>query len=145
MLLRKLFPSKEMRAYRKMHRKHRRELVKLAKETVDWDWIFLHRMVLMQIRHMYEYYVANNNVWQADESRMLIIGQMEYVLDLGKRIEDMEDEDLGAKLVYRDEGSATYEYPDDYANRVKDYMEREQALYESLYSSIGKNLRWWWD
>ena len=132
MSLRKLFPSKEMRAYRKMHRKHRRELVKLAKETVDWDWIFLHRMVLMQIHHMYEYYVANNNVWQAEESRMTVINQLKEVLDIGQQIEDMENED--------------YELPEgNEAEFVIERQSKEQALYNSLYSSIGKNLRWWWD
>ena len=60
-LFRKLFPSKEMRAYRKMYRKHRRELVKLAKKDRDWDYGWLDEFVLTKIKHMYEYFSERNN------------------------------------------------------------------------------------
>lgn len=132
MWFRKLFPSKEMREYRKMCRKHRRELVKLAKETADWDWIFLHRMVLMRIRHMYEYYVSNNNVWQAEESRSKTIEQLNHVLEISRQIDDMDHED--------------YELP---KGREREFIierqNKEQSLYEEMYGLIGKYLRWWWD
>ena len=57
-LFRRLFPSKELREFRKMHRRHRKELVALAKDTYEFDWGWLHDSILMQIRHMYEYYSA---------------------------------------------------------------------------------------
>ena len=41
-LFKKLFPSKEMRAYNKMHRRYRRELVKLAKTIGEWDYGWLY-------------------------------------------------------------------------------------------------------
>ena len=127
--LRRLFPDKEMRAYRKMYRKHRKELVKLAKESRDFDWGYLHDLVMMKIRHMYEYYVANNNVWQDDEKRLMIIEQMKEVLRL-----DMEID-------------AVYDFPDEDLDHesARELMAREDALYVKLYKFIGENLRWWWD
>ena len=88
-IFRKLFPSKEMRAYNKMYRRHRKELVKHAKETREWDYCWLYDGTIMQIRHMYEYYTASNNVWQSDESLNEIIEQLKHVLDLS-------DENLAA-------------------------------------------------
>lgn len=41
-LFKKLFPSKEMRAYNKMYCRHRRELVRLAKTIREWDYCWLY-------------------------------------------------------------------------------------------------------
>ena len=143
-LLRKLFPSKEMRAYRKMYRRHRKELVKHAKETIEWDWFWLHDSIIMQIRHMYEYYSERNNVWQDDETRLPIIEQLKYILDLEEEIARMQDEDFGVEYIHKN-GVCTAVYPDDYKKRVEKWCDREQELYEEIYTSIGKNLRRWWD
>ena len=143
-IFRKLFPSKEQRDYDKMHRRHRKELVKLAKETGEWDWAWLHRMVLMQIKHMHEYYTAGNNVWQTDETRIPIIEQLQHILDLEVEIDRMQDDDNGVEYIRKD-GKVECVYPDDFGERIKKHEEREQQLYEELYSSIGRNLRWWWD
>lgn len=124
-LFRRLFPSKEMRAYRKMRKRQRKELLKLAKETGVWDWSWLHEMIIMQIRHMHEYYTENNNVWQTDETRLPIIEQLKHVLDLDAEIDNMNKD------------SCVVDY--------NEWAKKEQNLYEELYSSIGKNLRWWWD
>lgn len=143
-LLRKLFPSKEMRAYRKMYRRHRKELVKHAKETREWDWFWLHDSIIMQIRHMYEYYSERNNVWQDDETRLPIIEQLKHILDLEEEIARMQGEDFGVERTVKD-GVLTCNYPDDYKERMQKWCDREQELYEEIYNSIGKNLRWWWD
>ena len=123
-LFRRLFPSKEMRAYRKMHRKHRKELVKNAKETRDWDYCWLYDSTIMQIRHMYEYYTAGNNVCQSEESLNTILEQLKHVLDLNDEMEHL----WGGKYL-------------DFEGRLK----REQELYEEIYSYIGSHLQWWWD
>lgn len=34
-IFKRLFPDKERRAFNKMHRRHRKELVKLAKKTME--------------------------------------------------------------------------------------------------------------
>lgn len=143
-LFRRLFPNKEMRAFRKMHRRHRKELVKHAKETCEWDWYWLHNSIIMQIRHMYEYYTAGNNVWQSDETRLKVIEQLKHILDLKEEIDRMQDEDDGVEHICED-GKVTCIFPDNYNEWSADWKKREQALYEELYSSIGRDLRWWWD
>ena len=143
-LFRRLFPSKEMRAYLKMHRIHRRELIKHAKNTGEWDWYWLHNSIIMQIRHMHEYYTAGNNVWQSDETRLKVIEQLKHVLDLDTEINRMQDEDDGVEHIYED-GKVKSIFPDNYKEWAADWEKRQQALYEELYSSIGRDLRWWWD
>ena len=123
-LFRKLFPSKEMRAYRKMYRRHRRELVKLAKQVREWDYGWIDGLVLTQIKHMYEYFSAGNNVWQTDETRLPIVEQLKHVLDLYEELDSVGD------------GSAT-----NYAQiRI-----REQELFEEIYNYVGCHLQEWWD
>ena len=114
-LFRKIFPDKEFREFRKMHRRHRKELIKLAKETAEYDWCWLHQMVMLQIKQMHEYYSAGDNVWQTDETRLPIIKELKHVLDL------------------EDERDNTYD------------SVKEQELLEDIYEYIGKNIQNWWD
>lgn len=144
-LFRKLFPDKEFREFRKMHRKHRKELVKLAKETGEWDWSWLHQMVIMQIKHMHEYYDAGNNVWQVDESRLQIVEELKHILDLEEEADRLENDHCGLELVYEGDRLVDCIRPDDYLERITKNYERIDELYEEIYSSIGKNLRNWWD
>jgi hypothetical protein len=122
--IRKIFPSKEVRAYRKMHRRHRKELMKLAEETREWDWGWLDDAVRIRIKHMHEYFSAGNNVWQTDETRLPIIEQLKHVLDLYDELDYLWD------------GEST-----DWDAICK----REQELYEEIYSYIGCTLQHWWD
>ena len=114
-LLRTLFPSKEMRAYRKMHRRHKRELVKLAKTIREWDYGWLYDSTIMQIRHMYEYYTAGNNVWQSDESLLPLIDSLKYVLNLDNELEHLWDDHVGGHIInedgYADPGPGGCETP----------------------------------
>lgn len=123
-LFRKIFPSKEVCAYRKMHRRHRKELIKLAEETREWDWGWLDDAVRVRIKHMHEYFSAGNNVWQTDETRLPIIEQLKHVLDLYDELDHLWD------------GEST-----DWDAICK----REQELYEEIYSYIGCTLQHWWD
>ena len=143
-LFRRFLPSKEMRSYLKMHRKHRRELVKLAKNTYEWDWRYLHDLVMLQIKHFYEYYSERNNVWQTDETLIPIIEQLKHILDLDAEITKGVEDDYGVEYVEKD-GKVTAVFPDDFIKKMNENEEKEQQLYEELYGSIGKNLRWWWD
>lgn len=120
-LFSRLFPSKDMRAYRKGHRKHRKELVKLAKNTYEFDYGYFHRMVIMQIIHMLEYYSDGHNVLQTDESRLCIVKQLQHILDIESEINRLEE-------VTSSEAE----------NKISE-------LYVELYKSIGENLRNWWD
>ena len=141
-LFRKIFPSKEVCAYRKMHRRHRKELMKLAEETREWDWGWLDDAVRIRIKHMYEYFSTGNNVWQTDETRLSIIEQLKHVLDLYDELDHLWDDHTRGHIVNED-GSIT---PTEAS--TKSYIEkinREQELYEEIYSYIGKYIQWWWD
>lgn len=118
--------SKEIRKYRKMHRKHRKELIKLAKETREWDFGWLHDMVIMQIKHMYEYYSAGNRVYQSEESLNKVLESLKHTLDL------------------QDELDALWDDCDDLTN-YEDLNKRESELYAEIYTYIGQNIQWWWD
>ena len=73
--------DKERRAYRKMLRRHRRELVGLARKTADFDYEYLDELVITKIRHMYEYYTSSNNVWQSDDSLKKVIDTLKTAID----------------------------------------------------------------
>lgn len=117
--------DKKYRTYYKLHRKHRRELIRMAKQTADFDYAYLHNLVVMKIRQMLEYYVAGNNVWQSRESHENVIETLAHALQLA--------EDIETVLV---------NWPDDSA---KTYLEREVELYKEFYTYIGENIMYWWD
>lgn len=143
-LFRKLFPSKRMREYNKMHRRQRRELVKHAKETRNWDYSWLYDSTIMQIRHMYEYYAEGNNVWQSDESRHEILDQLAHVLDLNDEMNHLWDSyDHESNLIINED--STFSVSDEGAKQYRAIRDREQELYEEIYSYIGKYIQWWWD
>lgn len=144
-LFKKLFPSKETRRYRKMHRRHRKELIKLAKETGEYDWEWLHQMVILQIKHMHEYYSKGDNVWQVDESRLEIVDQLHHILDLEEELERVQEDACGIELVYKGDELVGLNKPADYSERLERDERRVQELYEEIYGYIGKNIQCWWD
>ena len=143
-LFRRLFPGKERRAFNKMRRRHYNELISLTKETREWDWSWLHRMVIMQIKHMHEYYTAGNNVWQSDETKIPIIEQLNKILELEKELDRLEYMDFGVTYVFEN-GKVTCTCPDNFNEKYRKNEEEIQQTYEELYGLIGKNLRFWWD
>ena len=143
-LFRKLFPDKEFREYCKMHRKHRKELIKHAKKTAEYDWCWLHQSVIMQIRHMYEYYSAGNNVWQVDESRLKIVDQLQHILDMEEEINRLENDNLGLEIIEHP-NKIEFIKPDDYREKSDAKEKRILELYQEIYSSIGRDIHWWWD
>jgi hypothetical protein len=121
---------KEKRAYRKMYRKHRKEMIRLAKEDRDFDWSYLHDLVITKIKHMYEYYSAGNNVWQTDETRVPICAQLNHILQLQEEIDHIYDEVEVNKLSVED---------------TTNIWKKESELYKSIYTFIGEHLEEWWD
>ena len=122
-----IFKSKETRKYCKMHRKHRKELIKLAKETREWDFSWLHDMAIMQIKHMYEYYSAGNHVYQSEETLNKVLESLKHTLDLQDELDTLWDKEH-----------------DDLTN-YEDLNKRESELYAEIYTYIGQNIQWWWD
>lgn len=117
--------DKKYRAYYKLHRKHRRELIRMAKQTADFDYACLHNLVVMKIRQMLEFYVAGNNVWQSRESHENVIETLANATRLAEDIETVWEN-----------------WTDDSA---KTYLEREAELYKEFYIYIGENIMYWWD
>ncbi len=110
--------DKEMRAYYKMRRKHRKALIKLAKEDKDVDWEYLHILVLTKIKHMHEYFSSGNCVSECEETPN-IIAELKHVLDLQNEIDTQKPHFF-----------------------IGDF---EVKKYKEIYSYIGNNILGWWD
>jgi hypothetical protein len=134
--------KKEMRAYRKMYRKHRKELIKHAKETREWDYGWLYESTIMQIRHMYEYYSEGNNIFQSEESLNTILEQLKHVLDLNDEMDHLWD-NYESNIIKNDDGSISVS--EEGHEKYAAIRDREQELYEEIYSYIGKFIQYWWD
>lgn len=117
--------DKEMHAYYKMRRKHRKELIKLAKEDLDVDWEYLHILAITKIKHMYEYFSAGNNVTECEYTQT-IIAELKHVLDLQSQIENVWKEEANKR-------------------GVSIIVAREQTLYKEIYNYIAEHLQGWWD
>lgn len=143
-LFRKLFPNKEMRAYNKMHRKHRKELVKMAKEDAEWDWGFMHDLVITKIRHMHEYFSAGNFVMECEETPN-IIAELKHVLDLQEELDNVFNDKPSPIITVNDNGSLTFTRSDEDNKRIEEMYKREDELYKEIYAYIGEHLRGWWD
>lgn len=101
--------------YRKMQRKHTKELVKVAKKTKDFDYGFFHALVMKQIHNMYEMYSDRECVLQVDESRLEIVNQLKEIIELNNKL------------------SVTVSYED------------EKDILKQIYTKIGENIMYWWD
>lgn len=104
-----------IKKYRKMQRKHTKELVKVAKKTKDFDYGFFHKLVMKQIHSMYEMYSDRECVLQVDESRLEIVNQLKEIIELNNKL------------------SVTVSYED------------EKDVLKQIYTKIGENIMYWWD
>lgn len=86
MKLKRYFTEPEYRAFCKMRSRHRRELVKLAKHSNDFDYEYIHELVVLKLKHFLEYYSANNNVWMDEDTRHEIINSLEICLNANNEI-----------------------------------------------------------
>ena len=116
--------------------------MKLARTIREWDYGWLYDSTIMQIRHMYEYYSKGNNIWQSEESLNTILEQLKHVLDLHNEMEHLWD-DYESNLINNDDGSITVS--EEGHKKYVAIKDREQELYEEIYSYIGKYIQWWWD
>lgn len=96
----------------------------------------------MQIRHMYEYYTARNNVYQSDESLLSLIDSLKYVLDLDNELEHLWDNHVNDCIVNDDSSIRATE---ESTKRFIDKSKREQELYREIFYHIADNIMTWWD
>ena len=121
--------SDSYKNFLKMHKRHHKEQVARAKEFCEWRWWDLHDDVVQRIKHMLEYYVTGDNVWQCMETREKIIQQLEEILDIAKQIEEKERE------------ADNFETPEKY----DECQTKIDALYVEMYKKIGENIQHWYD
>ena len=137
--------SKEWHAYKKMHKQHKKELKKLIKVDAEWDWCFLHDLVITKIRHMYEYYKAGNHVFQSDETLLPLIDELKHVLDLQDELDHLFDNKPSPEMIKNENGSLTFIWTDEAHAQSDALYEREDEIYKEIYTYIGEHLRGWWD
>lgn len=102
-LLKRIFKSKEMREYYKMYKRHRKTMIKLAKADRDFDYDFMHDLVVTKIKHMYEYYFLGNNVLQSEESLNKVLETLKHAIDLADKIDNAaiyEENELYKEFYY---------------------------------------------
>lgn len=104
-----------VKKYRKLQKKHTKKLVKVAKKTKDFDYMFFHKLVMTQIQNMYELYEDKEIIYQIDDSRQSIADQLKEIIDLNNKIE------------------------------VSTPPWEEEELLRQIYMKIGENIQYWWD
>lgn len=104
-----------IKRFRKMQRKHTKELVKAAKKAKDFDYYYFHNLVMKQIHNMYEMYSDRECIFQSDESRLEIVNQLKEIIDLNDK--------LSVAVTYED----------------------ERDILKQMYTKIGENIMYWWD
>lgn len=111
--------NREQISYEETLIEHRDKLRKLCGFYRDWDYQFLNNFVFAIIENMYEYYTRGNNIHQTDESLEVIKNSLKEVLD---KIEKFKK-----------------------ASKVFFPERNEDELLEDIYTTIGKNIGYWWD
>lgn len=115
--------KKEYRRYKKMHKRHQKELIKLAKKSADFDFGYMHQYVVMKLKHMYEYYKAGDNVWQCQESLDCVLDTLKHALELADKIDNIWI----------------------YADNDTNWGQVECNAYKEFYTYIGEHCLYWWD
>lgn len=100
--------------YNKMRRKHRKELIKLAKKDQDFDYEYLHSLVVVKLKNMYEFYSQGHAEFLVESDLNQILETLEHAINISDKI-DMVPE----------------------PTRIKE-------LYQEFYEYIGQNIMLWW-
>ena len=111
-------------AYKKAQKKRRKNLAELVRRDQEWDWEYLHKIIVQKLKNMLEYYERGDNVWQDGLSRVKKIRQIKHALDLAEKIYDTE-----------------------YMCRIspREFAEYERRTMKKFYNYVGNHLMDWWD
>ena len=93
--------NKDKRQYRKDIKRHRKELVKIAKNTCPWDYFYSSDFLIEHLKMMKDYYNIGYNVWSCDEEvneRKEIIDSLLYEYDSYIDLPRSEREDIAKEL-----------------------------------------------
>ena len=99
--------------YNKMRRKHRKELIKRAKEDQDLDYEYLHSLVVVKLKNMYEFYSQGHAEFLSESDLNQILETLEHAINISDKIDNVYD------------------------------SMRTKELYQELYEYIGKNIMLW--
>lgn len=110
-------------AYKKAQKKRRKKLVEIVRKDQEWDWEYLHRLIVQKLKNMLDYYDRGDNVWQDGLSRVKKIRQIKHALDLENKVYNAEFEDI-ARL-----GVGEY----------------ERRAMKKFYNYLGNHIQGWWD
>lgn len=100
--------------YNKMRRRHRKELIKLAKEDQDFDYEYLHSLVVVKLKNMYEFYFQGHAGFLSESDLNQILETLEHAINISDKIDNVYD------------------------------SMRTKELYQEFYEYIGKNIMLWW-
>lgn len=141
-LLQKMLPAKDDVAAVRMQHRHRRELVKMSRQSYDFSSAYLDEFVHVKIKHMHEYFSTCNDIWQTEETRQQILEQLQHVLDLWKEI-DTVWENYGNSIIRNEDNSIAKNKRN--AVLYLEALTREGELYKEIYSYIGEWIQFWED
>ena len=161
-ILKALAPTrKEKRAFKKMRRKHKKELRKLIKEDVPWNWECLHELIVLKIKQTYEYFEAGNCIIQAKEGVTKVLQSINKVLNILNQMNHCDDaynayneqypmpfprfELCGEDGLYK----IVFDEPDEiHKERHRIWTESKEnyaKLFEKFYKELGKQMPKWFD
>lgn len=141
-----------MRRYKKLVRKHRRKLIKLAKETSPWDYGFGLDYFILFLEFMRDYYEIGVNVddfWEGDGDRIKTIQKAldeydKYLVKYDKfnstLIKDGTVELAGKTFTGITTLKVEYDEED-----YREYELKKEKHWKKFWSLVSKHIRSWWD
>lgn len=132
----------------KIAKAHRKERMKIAKNSVDYDWLDMHDYVCKSILHMCEYYEDKENVAQCEEEREKTLNSLlkakQMIIEFDKYEADYYEKLKDECWVIKN-GICISATDESIKETVNEHSKREEEFYKNLYSYIGENLQLWWD
>ena len=87
--------------YNKMRRKHRKKLIKLAKEDQDFDYEYLHSLVVVKLKNMYEFYFQGHAGFLSESDLNQILETLEHAINISDKIDNVYDS-MRTKELYQE-------------------------------------------
>ena len=73
--------------YNKMRRKHRKKLINLAKKDQDFDYEYLHSLVVTKLKNMYEFYSHGHAEFLSESDLNQILKTLEHAINISDKID----------------------------------------------------------
>lgn len=136
---------KAEKLYKAMQKKHRKERVKLAKESADFDWSYLHNYVKTFVLHMYEFYDAGLCLFQAEEERLKTLSSLQKAKELIDKMESVFKPYYETLELLTDEQLTEFMASDKWDKVTAELAEEKEKLFVEFYRYIGEHMKEWWD